>query len=71
MEVIMKKLIALVLLLAATTCLFAAKEKKPPKVEKTMPFKKGLNLSNWIELYRNENPNFNEVPCHIGQNGHH
>ena len=21
--------------------------------------------------YRNENPNFNEVPCHIGQNGHH
>ncbi|MBO4728671.1 MAG: cellulase family glycosylhydrolase [Spirochaetaceae bacterium] len=53
----MKKLIALVLLLAATTCLFAAKEKKPPKVEKTMPFKKGLNLSNWIELYRNENPN--------------
>ena len=39
----MKKLIALVLLLAAATCLFAA------KVNKIMPFTKGLNLSIWLE----------------------
>ena len=44
----MKKIIALVLLLAAATCLFAAKEKKVPRVNKTMPFSKGINLSNWL-----------------------
>ena len=45
----MKKIIALVLLLAAATCLFAAKEKEVPKVEVTMPFSKGVNLSYWLE----------------------
>ncbi|MBO4729808.1 MAG: cellulase family glycosylhydrolase, partial [Spirochaetaceae bacterium] len=45
----MKKIIAFVLLLAAATCLFAAKEKEVPRVNKTMPFSKGLNLSNWLE----------------------
>ena len=44
----MKKLIAFVLLFAAATCLFAAKEKKVPRVNKTMPFSKGINLSNWL-----------------------
>ena len=51
----MKKLIALVLLLAAATCLFAAKEKEVPKVNKVMPFTKGLNLSGWLEGYGNSN----------------
>ncbi len=45
----MKKIIALVLLLAAATCLFAAKEKEVAKVNKVMPFTKGLNLSGWLE----------------------
>ena len=45
----MKKIIALVLLLAAATCLFAAKEKEVAKVNKVMPFTKGLNLSWWLE----------------------
>ena len=47
----MKKIIALVLLLAVASCLFAAKE--PVKVEKTMPFTKGLNLSVWLEVRNN------------------
>ena len=49
----MKKIIALVLLLAAATCLFAAKEKEVPKVNKVMPFTKGLNLSIWLEVRNN------------------
>lgn len=51
----MKKLIALVLLFAVVTCLFAAKEKEVPKVNKVMPFTKGLNLSGWLEGYDNSN----------------
>ena len=45
----MKKIIALVLLLAAATCLFAAKEKEVPRVNKTMPFSKGINLTCWLD----------------------
>ena len=45
----MKKLIALVLLFAVATCLFAAKEKEVPKVEVSMPFSKGVNLTHWLE----------------------
>ena len=51
----MKKLIALVLLFAVVTCLFAAKEKEVPKVNKVMPFTKGLNLTGWLEGYDNSN----------------
>ena len=45
----MKKIIALVLLLAAASCLFAAKAKEVPRVNKTMPFSKGINLTCWLE----------------------
>ena len=51
----MKKLIALVLLFAAATCLFAAKTKEAPKVEVSMPFSKGLNLSCWLSDYGSGN----------------
>ena len=47
----MKKIIALVLLLASATCLFAAKEKEVPRVNKTLPFSKGINICHWLTAY--------------------
>ena len=32
------------------------------------PYKKMLNITNY---YKNANQNYNEVPPHISQNGHH
>lgn len=51
----MKKFIAFVQFLALALCLAAAKEKEVPKVQKTMPFTKGINLTGWLEGYNNSN----------------
>lgn len=51
----MKKFIAFVQFLALALCLAVAKEKEVPKVQKTMPFTKGLNLTGWLEGYNNSN----------------
>ncbi len=48
----MKKLYSLifiVLFLFSAAFVFAAKEKEVPKVEKTMPFSKGLSFGDWLE----------------------
>ena len=51
----MKKLITLVLLVVAASCLFA--EKKPQKVNVSMPFSKGINLGNLLCDYGTGNVN--------------
>ena len=54
----MKKLYSLIfvmLFVFSAAFVFAAKEKTPPKVEKTMPFSKGLNLSNRVEGHEDSN----------------
>ncbi|MBO4387756.1 MAG: glycoside hydrolase family 5 protein, partial [Treponema sp.] len=51
----MKKIIAFVQFVVLLLCFTAAKEKDVPKVQKTMPFTKGINLTGWLEGYSNNN----------------
>ena len=56
----MKKLYSLIfvmLFVFSAAFVFAAKEKEVPKVEKTMPFSKGICLGNWLCDYGNGNVN--------------
>ena len=56
----MKKLYSFIfamLFLFSATFVFAAKTKEVPKVEKTMPFSKGINLGEWLCDYGNGNVN--------------
>ncbi|MBO4728173.1 MAG: cellulase family glycosylhydrolase, partial [Spirochaetaceae bacterium] len=58
--VVMKKLYSFIfamLFLFSATFVFAAKTKEVPKVEKTMPFSKGINLGEWLCDYGNGNVN--------------
>ncbi len=45
----MKRIAVLLFVFLACVSAFAAKEKEVAKVNKVMPFTKGLNLSGWLE----------------------
>ncbi len=51
----MKRIAVLLFVFLACVSTFAAKEKEVAKVNKVMPFTKGLNLTGWLEGYDNSN----------------